>query len=308
MPKKLLLGLLLLMTQVHAGHHSSDQELNTILKEINAQKHNIPSRLNLITKHWLHRPYCIYGLGEGPEGEYDQHPLFRTDCFDCETFVETALALAYAKNLDNFKQLLNQLRYHQGQVSFVRRRHFTNIDWNQGNRSWIQNITAKIKYHTHSISKTSTTIINKKGWYQHLSIDRIFLLKPDLSLQQQKLKQLQSYAQYQGEFVSQLNYLPIRKLFNPEGQAITEIFSQIPDGSIIEIVTPNSHSRAKIGTDLDISHMGFVFHQQGQVMFRHASSLHHQIVELPLQDYLKAFIHHPIIKGIHIEMPREVRS
>lgn len=307
MPKKLLLGLLLFFNQTYADHRLSDQELHLILAELKASdKHNLPARLDQITKHWLKRPYCIYGLGEGETSEFDQHPLYRTDCFDCQTFVETALSLAQANDLPQFKHTMNQIRYQRGQVHFIHRHHFTNVDWNQGNRHLIENITAKIKYHGHSISKISTTVINKKGWYQNLAIDRIFLRHADELLRQEKLKKLRNYAQLQGEFVSQLNYIPLAKLFDQQGRAIIEIFNQIPSGSIIQIVTPKSHTVEKIGTDLDISHMGFVFHQQGKVYFRHASALHQQIEELPLQDYLKNFLHHPIIKGIHIEFPQSV--
>jgi hypothetical protein len=305
-----LLGFFLFSTLCHAFNNNptEDKELENILIKLK-QTHSIsvPARLELITSHWFKRPYSMYCLGEGPSGDYDQRPLYRTDAFDCETFVDTALALANSDNLQEFKTKINQIRYHHAKVDFIHRNHFTNIDWNANNQAqyFIQDYTHKIKNQKHSLTKTNTMVINKKGWYQNLSIDRIFLKQGNESLKKLKLQELHAKAQAQGEFVSKLKYIPLHRLFNPKGQANMELFRQIPHGAIIEIVTPKSNTKHKIGTDLDISHMGFAFHKNQQVYFRHASFTQHQIVELPLHEYLKTFLNHASIKGIHIEMPLE---
>src|SRR5688572_7398635 len=42
---------------------------------------------------FLDAPYLLEPLGEGPDGVYSQEPLYRTDRFDCVTYVDTVLAL-----------------------------------------------------------------------------------------------------------------------------------------------------------------------------------------------------------------------
>lgn len=309
----ILLLTILFASLCHAfiNNPMQDQELDAIITKVQTQKKlNLAQRLDLISKTWLNRPYSMYCLGEGPHAEFDQRPLYRTDAFDCETFVDTTLALAHAKNLAEFKANMNRIRYHHAHVDFLHRNHFTNIDWNQNNQDQhlIRDISQQIKYKNHSLSKISTTIINKKAWYRQLALARVFLLPPNEEQQKQKLMQLHQKAQFQGEFVSSLTYIPIKKLYDKQGHPIQAIFHQIPHGSIIQIVTPRSHTKEKIGTDLDISHMGFVFHAKDKVLFRHASFSHQRVEELPLEQYLQLFIHHPIIKGIHLELPLDEKN
>ncbi len=80
------------------------------------------------------------------------------------------------------------------------------------------------------------------------------------------------------------------------------LFKQIPNGAIIEIVRPNWDLTKQIGTHLNISHLGFAFWQQGNLIFRHASSEARQVTETPFIHYLKKAKKSPTIKGINIQV------
>ena len=81
------------------------------------------------------------------------------------------------------------------------------------------------------------------------------------------------------------------------------LFSQIPDSTIVEIVRPNWNLEKLIGTNLHVSHLGFVVHTEQGVMYREASSVKAKVVDIPLIDYLQAYINSSTIKGINLQLP-----
>ncbi len=70
---------------------------------------------------------------------------------------------------------------------------------------------------------------------------------------------------------------------------------------MVEIVRPNWNLHDKIGTNLDISHMGFSVRKNGVLYFREASLIDKKVIDIPLADYLKNYLHSPTVKGIHLE-------
>jgi hypothetical protein len=285
-----------------------DKEIESIIQNLN-QKQNIPigKKLELISTFWLSRPYKIYCLGEGENGQFDQRPLYRTDAFDCETFVDMTLAIAYSNNLKTFNDNIKRIRYQQGIVDFEHRNHFTNIDWNQHNReqNYIKDITRTIQLNHQPIAIENTTTINKKMWYKMMNPERIYLLKEDKQIINKKLQALRKKNETQPITQSKLDYIPLKKLYTPDEKPILGLFHQIPHGAIIQLVTPRSHTSERIGTELDISHLGFAFYKNHQLYFRHASYTHQKVEDVLLTDYLKGLLHHKVIRGIHIEMPQD---
>ena len=69
-----------------------------------AQKLPFNQSIDLTSAYFINTPYKLGPLGEGPEGLFDQDPLYSFDVFDCTTFVETVMALHYSKNMDEFKK------------------------------------------------------------------------------------------------------------------------------------------------------------------------------------------------------------
>src|SRR5579863_9448532 len=72
-----------------------NEAINQLYKTV-ADSHspNLVKRLDADSRYFLNTRYLIGALGEGPEAQYDQSPLYRTDAFDCVTFVSTVIALA----------------------------------------------------------------------------------------------------------------------------------------------------------------------------------------------------------------------
>lgn len=94
--------------------------LNKLIK-LNGED-GFESRVSVISKMFLDRPYAENPLGGGPESS----ELFRAsfDEFDCVTYVEIVLALACSKTPARFLHDLRALRYHDGKVDWFTRNHF----------------------------------------------------------------------------------------------------------------------------------------------------------------------------------------
>jgi len=100
---------------------------------------------------------------------------------------------------------------------------------------------------------------------------------------------------------SELPYLPFTRLFNNKKPNV-EIFQQIPHGSVIEIVRPNWSLCDKIGTNMNVSHVGLALRLNNELIFRQASLQEKCVMDMPLIDYLRD-ICFPIttIKGINVQ-------
>jgi hypothetical protein len=293
-----------------AAVHPKQEEANKVISQLyhnlnNIQQSNMEIRLQDISAQFLGKPYLLGALGEGVKARFDQAPRYRVDAFDCETYVTTVLALTLADNLQNFKQCLSRLRYKDGQVSYLSRNHFTSVDWNKNNQKqgFLQDITPSFKdKNKQSVALATHVLIDKASWYQHRALDSIRLYPSNPEEQFRRLAELKARGSKLPQVISQLPYIPFTALFQKDGQVNEYLFSQIPTGSIIEIVRPDWHIKEQIGTDLDISHLGFAIRKNGVLFFREASSVHGQVVDVPLIDYLKEARNSPTIKGINVQI------
>ena len=266
---------------------------------------NITDRIVWFSTQFLSKPYDLGALGEGEQAPYDQFPLYRTDAFDCETYVDTVLALAQANDYQSFKKQMNQIRYQDGQVSYTQRNHFTCIDWNKNNQAqgFVKDITTTIKAKDNvSVIKFASALIDKPSWYEHMTIDTIRINGMDTSEREARLKSLQAEGRTLARSTSIIPYLPLSALFNPEGKANDYLFHQIPNAAIIEIIRPNWDLSKEIGTHLNVSHLGFAIWNKGTLWFREASSNEGRVVDVPLEDYLRNALKSPTIKGINVQV------
>ena len=88
----------------------------------------VGERLKFITAQFLGKPYII-----GPLIGSDAEPEVFTatyDGFDCVTYLETCLALAWAKKADEVNGLLHAIRYRNGNIAWEDRLHYT-TDWSK---------------------------------------------------------------------------------------------------------------------------------------------------------------------------------
>lgn len=290
--------------------HPIEQKTESMLEKLYhtdalKQKQRIDSRLQWLTEKNLNKPYILFPLGEGLTGSYDQQPRYRLDGFDCGTFVTTQLALALSDSPQTFKQCIDKIRYHSKKVCFLGRNHFTSIDWNRSNQRFgiLQDITKNIKGDNNQVLyKTATGVIDKAGWYKHTSLNRIKLFETTRSETKARAHDLKRAGKVFKPQQSIVNYLPTDSLIDNYGQLNMEVIKQIPNGAIMEIVRPNWNLREKIGTNLQISHLGFIFWQDDEPYFRHASSESKKVVNVPLKSYLQDIRKSATIKGVNIQV------
>ena len=234
-------------------------------------------RLDYFSNQFLGLPYCAGALGEGPDGQYAKNPLYRFDAFDCLTYVNTVLALSLADELTNFEQWMLRLNYYDAEPCYFKRYHFMSIDWNPVNQraGFIEDITATICDPLgHPLYKTATALIDKPQWFQHQGISSVIA------------------SQFKPQH-AQLNFIPL---------PLDRVYdTQIPNAVIIEIVRHNWGMQEKIGTELLVSHLGLVFRRGHQLLFRHASSLQKEVVEVSLHEYLEQQQNIPSVVGINMQ-------
>ncbi len=309
--------LTLLSLQVSAVQNPiKEQKTNKIISQIYHSLNDkptldMPTRIAIISAQFLGKAYSLGALGEGIQGDYDQSPLYRTDAFDCETYVDTVLALALANDPEQFKRCINQVRYHNGHVSFIDRNHFTCLDWNQNNQRqrFVKDITTTLRdKHNQSVVQFARALIDKPAWYSHMSTDAIRLPNVGSVEQAKRLTLLKREGTQLPRVTSIIPYIPLSVLFNHAGKANQYLFAQIPNAAIIEIIRPNWDLSQAIGTHLNVSHLGFAFWEKNTLLFREASSANGHVIDVPLITYLRNTLKSPTIKGINIQIALPQRN
>jgi hypothetical protein len=303
------LGLSLFSLNCYAlNSNAIEQQADSSIKELYHSLKTLPNnsmteRLNWFSAQFKDKKYLLGSLGEGPNALYDQFPRYRTDGFDCDTFVNTVLALALSDSLPAFQHCINELRYQNGVVSYIQRNHFTSIDWNKNNQQLgiINDITLTVHDQNNKpVAQYAVALIDKPSWYAHKKKSTIRLNNNDNTKQTQRLAELKKKGSQLERVTSKVAYLPLKVLFPDKNKPDLYLFSQIPNGAIIEIVRPNWDIREQIGTHLNISHLGFAFWQNNTLYFRQASSQYGKVVDVPLVGYLKDALNSPTIKGISV--------
>ena len=274
--------------------------------------HSIEERLNKISEQFLQVPYELNPLGEGESSHYDAYPKYRTDAFDCETYIDTVLAISFSSDLNEFKQCIDKVRYRSGHVSFITRNHFMSLDWlpNNQQQGFITDITTRVVDEMKNpVAQQATALINKPNWYQHLSESRIRIKNLSKEEQLRRLNELKKEgAQLAKAQTAMIPYIPLTSLFNEAGEPNHFLFNQIPNGTMMSIVRPNWDLTETIGTHLNVSHVGFLFWKNKVLMFRQASSVEHKVVNTPLIEYLKNTLTSPTIKGINIQSINNIQT
>ena len=287
-----------------------EEQANSSIKELYHTLNTMPNtsmveRIDWISNRFSGKVYELGALGEGPKSQYDQFPQYRLDAFDCDTFVNTVLSLALANSLESFQHCLKFTRYKDGKMTYINRNHFTSIDWNKNNqqRGVLKDITLNIKDEKNQpVAVYADTLINKPGWYAHKDLSTIRLQNENKEQQVQLLAELKKKGSQLETTQSKLPYLPFTALFGKDNKPNLYLFSQIPNGAIIEIVRPNWDLRQMIGTALDVSHLGFALRIKDQLYFRQASSKQGKVIDVPLIEYLKEAQSSPTIKGINVQV------
>ena len=254
-----------------------------------------------ISESLIGKPYQAFLLGEGPLDPITPRSLFRLDAFDCLTYVETVIALTYADSDASFEQHYKALKYHGTPQDFFHRNHFTHVQWNRYNQAqgYLQ---PYLPPHTQMPTETLHTPIDIPRWYTHLSTDPAAWRRlSGQALTPTTVARLQKAAAQSSPTISNLTYFPISALLSADGTMPHAIRSMLPQISVVEIVRKNWDTASRIGTALDISHIGLLLHQGDRVILRHASEIHQRVLDEPLENYLQQQRQQASFAGLYIQ-------
>lgn len=280
-----------------------NQEIQKLYQIPAARSKQLSTRLNFMSGHFLGMKYLEGALGEGPQGEIDKNPLYRTDAFDCMTYVSTVLALVESTNLNEFIRNIKKINYRNNSVNYVERNHFVEMDWNEKNHrnGFLNDITATlVDTQGLSIANEATVILEKPAWYQKKMADTLKYFTPLKTKKIQRLlAKLHTFKTHNVK--STIVYIPIARFFTAKGTPNLFLFNQIPNGAVIEIIT-QWNLKPFIGTNLNVVHMGIAIRNQHGLIFREASSIAGNVTDVLLSHYLFASWQSKTpIKGINIQ-------
>lgn len=271
---------------------------------------NALQKIQVAAELFLDKPYVFEPLGEGASGQYYQEPLYRTDQFDCVSFVDILLSLIRSNNLSEFKCNINLVRYIDNKIQYNNRTDwFTDLDWlpNARKLGWIEDITSQFTdINDQPIDQVAKTIIDKPRWYAVKTKRALHLLKLIDTIQQDKLlAQLHSEGSAYTPQPSEINYLPTNRLLTENKKINPYYVEQFPLLSVVVFIRPNWDIRDKFkdypqgyGTNLNVCHIGILSKVNNEIILSHASASAQKVVQHPLEEYLMCM---ESIKGIHIE-------
>src|SRR5690606_12335016 len=173
---------------------NSYREDAKLLLTLNHHVEGTIQRLDTFSGKFVGFPYGKNGpLGEGPDALYDQDPLYRFDTFDCTTYVETIMALAFTRDVDDFEKTMDHIRYKDGVIGYLTRNHFTNLQWIHFNiqNGMMEDITEEIYPRT----KIAEALINFPGWIKSITLNQLVLPGFSTEEKQQRLNTLHREAE-----------------------------------------------------------------------------------------------------------------
>ena len=268
MKKKLAAALLLLATssavfakpkqpKAPAAAISKESSENQVLRFLEApHAATLNDRLVAASELFAGRVYALDPLGEGA-GTLDPDPLYRFDVFDCQTFVETVLALQKAKDFSDFLLRFAAMRYDSGKTLYEYRSHLVEAQWMPRNiaSGVFTDITAEIGAGN---EKKALFEVSDKGLAKGYEpfLERLQSLWP-----------IGSYS---------INYLPL-------DWALANI-EKIPTNTIIQVVR-----LPKVGVPHTVTHQGIYLEKDGKRFLRNASSSprFQKVVDRDLKGYLE---------------------
>ena len=199
---------------------------------------------------FINKPYVASTLEIEPEGL-----VVNMREFDCTTFVETVLALSRIiklfdqPTLENFCGQLLNIRYRRGSINnYTDRLHYFS-DWIYENET---------RVHVKDITKE----IGGEPYKLNLNF---------MSTHPDSYKQLKSNSEYVDIIKKKESDISGRNVYSiiPK-ERIVQCGKEMRDGDIVCFVTDIE--------GLDISHVGFIYYNEGQLTFIHASTTAKRVI------------------------------
>lgn len=194
-----------------------------------------------------------------------------------------------------FNSYLVKLRYKNSKTNFTNRNHFMSIDWLKNNKDVLQCITTSLNLPI----KIASCKIDKANWL--LKHEALGLNLAKTAISEDDLEPLaQSIISADPEYKPQTSitaYVDINDVLDN----YDEFAATLPKASIVVIVRPNWNIKKTIGTNINISHLGFCFKEDNKLVFYHATSENSKMVtKLELKDYLTDMLSKPSVGGIQV--------
>lgn len=282
-----------LLLSVSAFATSREEAVLHLAKLQNIESTQI--RMDAASKVFLGLPYGHGGpLGEGETGRYDQDPLYRFDTFDCTTFVETIVSLALTRDVETFEAHMDKIRYENSQVDYLTRNHDPSLNWVPNNLK--NGIFTEINHLILPASqrKMAEAVLDLPNWLRKIQLSEIRVPQASDTERMNLLEELRAMSSQYQPVVSKLEYLPINTLV-----AKPSVLKLIPNGSVVSFVRPNWDLTDTLGMHINVSHQGLIFQRKEGPILRHASTTG-LVTEILLLDYLKKYVDHATMKGIHL--------
>lgn len=235
--------------------HLSEAALDDALKP---RIEPFPQRLERLSRGLRGAPYLRSPLGEGAAPDPD--PRFRLDAFDCTTFVETTIALAYGSSLADSRQQLDRLRYF-GRPEFDHRRHLVTAQWRPGLQA--EGVLEDI---TQAIGSAATRRVELK-------------LSPRRWRRRHVARHLKLPEAVIPSGLLSLPYLPLK--------AALARLQDIPAGTVVNIVRA-----ARPKSPVVVTHQGLIIQRPGdrRLYVRHASPVSLRVKDEPLRHMLRRYL------------------
>lgn len=235
-------------------------------------------RLERLSAGLLGVRYIDNPIGEGPGGRYDSRPLFRLDAFDCQTYVETALALAWGGTVAGTKAVLRRIRYDASGCCFTNRHHFLALDWKPANcqAHLLKDVTERVAQGR--VTPFSETI-DKGRWYSELPPSRIHRLGLSPAAQHELLIELRNRGATLPPSNVSVDSIELSELFRRDSPFTNSnyrygddyvdwnLLGRIPNPSVLGFVAPRA------------GHISLFFRTESGPILRHGRSIRKRMSE-----------------------------
>lgn len=288
--------------------NNSRDQVNAIIKTLkSADSHDSNAQIALISHQLADIPYL--GIGAMGEGDWDpsstiykegavhiqQDPVYRLDGFNCQTFVQVAMALLHSTNINSFDQHILKISYgaagdhlEDGVVHFYNRNNFVSGDFNPVNEKNGLLLDTTSAGNLKPLTQTTSATITRSTWFlkkQENMANTIRVLSesdgPSMVERFNTLYSTLHFPNFDSEQVS-LTYIPKEALATKQidGSYLPskKVFNQITVPAVVEIVRDvkkwnigPKNIRDYIGSELNVSHMGLLYRQtfkQGEVIYQ----------------------------------------
>jgi hypothetical protein len=265
------------MPQINSYDQTSyEKDISDCIELISIQK-SFSNKLVTACEFFLDKPYQLWCTGDGQNSAVNQKPIFRTDFFDCVSFVNTIVAIINSKNITEFKEKYIAIKYKNSNVNYLYNNYFIEEDWLSSNEGkYIYAVNTTIANNQNLTINLANTTIDHPNWIKHHSLENIFYLD-DAFNAEKSLADLLQQAHLRHPKQNTLSYFTTNELLS-----LKKVIYDKPLVAII--IKPNWDVQHLIGTHLNISHLGIYIPNSN--IFYHASSFCNKVVKIDFNEYM----------------------